>query len=175
VTDSDESAPERGGDRRGRAPADGPRSVAVAFANDTRPVVASRSVVAFAGLVLAASVVPTPTGASAGGGSGFPTAVFPAWFGLTGPFHLVGYAVLAALASRAAVRAGRAPAPTAALAVGAATGFGFGIELVQAPIPWRSFAWTDAAVNAVGAAGGAAVAAVLALRLWDRGDDREQR
>ena len=42
----------------------------------------------------------------------------------------------------------------------AATAFGFGIELVQAPIPWRSFAWTDAALNAAGAVVGAVTGAV---------------
>ena len=133
----------------------------VATADDPRPVV-----VAFAAVVFAASVVPVPNPASAGGGSSFPAltlpnSTLPAWFGLTGPFHLVGYAVLAALARRAALRTGRTPAAAAALAVAAATGFGFGIELVQAPIPWRSFAWTDAAVNGVGAAIGTAVAAAL--------------
>ncbi|MUW15365.1 hypothetical protein GJ633_12465, partial [Halorubrum sp. CBA1125] len=61
--------------------------------------------VAFAGLVLLASLVPIPGAAPAvdGGPGGL-----PAWIGLTTPFHLVGYGVLAALATRAAVGAGSA-------------------------------------------------------------------
>jgi len=51
-----------------------------------------------------------------------------------------------------------------AVGAGAAVAFGFGIELLQAPIPWRSFAWSDAAVNAIGAVVGlVAVVAVNAI------------
>jgi len=76
------------------------------------------------------------------------------------PLHLVGYAILAVLASRVIGRGRRG----LFLAVGAAVAFGFGIELLQAPIPWRSFAWSDAAVNAIGAVVGlVAVVAVNAI------------
>jgi len=96
-------------------------------------------------------------GGTVGGGGG----TLPVGVGLTDPFHLVGYAVLTALASRAIGRRRRG----LLLAAGAAVAFGFGIELVQAPIPWRSFAWVDAAVNAVGAGiGAAAVVAADAVR-----------
>jgi len=111
--------------------------------------------------VLVASVVPVPAVTAGGGGSGFLSALGP-----TGAFHLVGYAALAALAYRATTRdrGGRERAipsrsVAVAVAVAAATGFGFGVELVQAPIPWRSFAWMDAAVNGAGAGTGALLAA----------------
>ncbi|QKG94181.1 hypothetical protein HPS36_13270 [Halorubrum salinarum] len=111
---------------------------------------------AFALVVLVASVVPVP-GSSGGGGSalGGVLDVLPAGVGLTDQFHLVGYAVLAALL--VPVTRGNRFGPL--LAAGGAVAFGLGIELVQAPIPWRSFALRDAAVNAVGAAVGAAIAA----------------
>ncbi|TKX42552.1 MULTISPECIES: VanZ family protein [unclassified Halorubrum] len=105
--------------------------------------------------VLVASVVPVP--ASSGGEEsalGGALDALPAEVGLTDPFHLVGYAVLAALL--VPVARGHRFGPL--LAAGAAVAFGFGIELVQAPIPWRSFAWRDAAVNAVGAVIGAGIA-----------------
>ncbi|WP_049912266.1 VanZ family protein [Halorubrum kocurii] len=114
----------------------------------------------FALALLVASLVPVswvaPGGGAGGGGSagGAGDAVrdaLPVEVVFTDPFHLVGYALLAALASRA-LGGGRRGL---LLAVAAAVAFGFGIELVQAPIPWRSFAWRDAAVNAVGAVGGA--------------------
>ncbi|WP_241154876.1 VanZ family protein [Halorubrum sp. CSM-61] len=104
--------------------------------------------VAFALAVLGASVVPVswvaPGGAETGGDA---SGALPLDIGLTDPFHLVGYAVLTILASRAIGRGRRG----LLIAAGAAVAFGFGIELVQAPIPWRSFAWRDAAVNAIGA------------------------
>ncbi|MDZ5813331.1 VanZ family protein [Halorubrum sp. AD140] len=115
-----------------------------------------RLVVAFAAVVVAASLVPVP-GAASGGGQ--PGGLLPAWVGVTMGFHLVGYALLAALVVRAVRRAPRQRVAAAALGVAVATGVGFGVELLQAPIPWRSFAWTDAAVNAVGAVLGAAIAA----------------
>ena len=108
--------------------------------------------------VFVGSVVPVPAGSS-GSGDGLLDAVvatLPAGVGLTDPFHFVGYAVVAALLVRIAPRGRRG----VALAVAGAVAFGFGIELVQAPIPWRSFAWRDAGVNAVGAVVGAAVGAV---------------
>lgn len=135
MTGSDASAAQRGRNATDRAAGEGAR----------------RGAVAFAALVLAASLVPIPSGAPTGGGT-----VLPAWFGLTGSFHLVGYAVLAVLL----VRTARGRRFGALLAAAAAVAFGFGVELVQAPVPWRSFAWTDAAVNAVGAAVGTAVAAL---------------
>ena len=124
--------------------------------------------VAFALAVLGASVVPVswiaPGGAGTGGGAG---GALPLGMGLTGPFHLVGYAVLTVLAIRA-IGWGRRGL---LLAAGAAVAFGFGIELVQAPVPWRSFARRDAAVNAVGAglglvalAAGDAIGAIDAFR-----------
>jgi hypothetical protein len=82
----------------------------------------------------------------------------PAEVGLTAPFHVVGYAVLAALLVPATGRESRVVAVIAAVA--AATAFGFGIELVQAPIPWRSFAWSDVALNVSGAVVGAVISAV---------------
>ena len=135
MTGSDASAAQSGRDGADRATNEGSRRVAVAFA----------------ALVLAASLVPIPSGTPTGGET-----VLPAWFGLTGPFHLVGYAVLAALL----VRATRRRRFGLLFAAVAAVAFGFGVELVQAPIPWRSFAWGDAAVNAAGAAVGTAVAAL---------------
>jgi hypothetical protein len=131
----------RRGDRR-RAAGRGPRRLAVAFA----------------ALVFVASLVPVP-GAASGGGR--PGGVLPAWVGVTTAFHLVGYAVLAALVTRDVGRARPERVPAAVpicVGVAVATGVGFGVELVQAPVPWRSFAWTDAAVNAVGAAIGAVIA-----------------
>ena len=108
------------------------------------------------------SVVPVPASSGGSGGGAFGGALggvldaLPAGIGLTDPFHLVGYAVLAALLVPAA--RGRRYGPL--LAAAGAVAFGFGIELVQAPIPWRSFAWGDAAVNAGGAVIGASVAVV---------------
>jgi len=114
----------------------------------------------FALVVFVGSVVPVP--ASSGGGEldgggalGRVLDVLPAEIGLTDPFHLVGYAVLAALIVPAT--RGRRFGPL--LAAAGAVAFGLGIELIQAPIPWRSFAWGDAAVNAVGAVFGAALGA----------------
>lgn len=116
-----------------------------------------RRALAFALVVFAGSVVPVPASSGGGGGAlGGALDVLPAGIGLTDPFHLVGYAVLAALLVPAT--GGRRFGPL--LAAAAAVSFGFGIELVQAPIPWRSFAWRDAAVNAGGAVIGAAIAVV---------------
>jgi hypothetical protein len=111
------------------------------------------AVVAVAVVVFVASVVPVPSVPSSGGVAG----AFPIRVGFTAPFHFLGYAVLAAVLLRAAGRERGVVAVAAA--VTAATAFGFAIELVQAPIPWRSFAWSDAAVNAGGAVIGAVVAA----------------
>jgi len=105
--------------------------------------------VAFAGVVFVASVVPIPGVGERppSGGDGNGTAALLESIGLTDPFHLIGYAILAVLVSQATGRHVRGLLVAAAVAVG----FGFGIELVQAPIPWRGFAWRDVLLNAVGA------------------------
>ena len=151
-------------DRRARS--DGPAPTAGASATRPRTAAAAFGVVVFVG-----SVVPVPTassGVDAGGAIGglvdgalAVVGALPTGLGLTAPFHFVGYAVLAALLVRAANRERRGVAVAAALAVTAATAFGFGIELVQAPIPWRSFAWSDAALNAAGAVVGAVIGTVV--------------
>ena len=149
---------ERGGSRGGRRrPGDrDPRHLAVAFGT----------------LVVAASLVPVPSAASAGGQSG---GVLPAWVGVTTAFHLVGYAVLAALVARAVRRPPSRRVAAAAFAVAAASAVGFGVELVQAPVPWRSFAWGDAAVNAVGAVIGAVLGAARGDGSASRGDGGTDR
>ena len=108
--------------------------------------------VAFALALLVASVIPVSWVAGDGAAGG--TGAGALEIGLTDPFHLVGYAVLTVLASRALGRRRRG----LLLAAAASVTLGFGVELVQAPIPWRSFAWRDAAVNAVGAVIGAGIA-----------------
>ena len=113
-------------------------------------------VAAFASALLAGSLIPVSWVAPAGGlgnGGGGALDALPVDVGLTDPFHFVGYALLTVLASRVTGRSRRG----LLLAAGAAVAFGFGIELVQAPTPWRSFAWADAAVNALGAAAGIVV------------------
>jgi len=115
-----------------------------------------RSIAGVAALLAIVSVVPIPggvldVGSPSTGGSG----VIPMAISLTDPFHVVGYAILAALVSRVTRRTSWG----LFVAVVAATGFGFAIELVQAPIPWRTFAWRDVAINAVGATLGAVLAA----------------
>ncbi|GAB3696791.1 VanZ family protein [Halorubrum pallidum] len=134
-------------------------------------------VAAAAAAILLVSLLPVPDlafgGAPGGGGTADP---LPTWVSLTTPFHLVGYAVLGALAARAARsspaigrlrradadgtghrRTGGSAGTVVAAAVGiaVATAVGFGVELAQSTIPWRSFAWIDAGVNAIGAVGGA--------------------
>jgi VanZ family protein len=108
---------------------------------------------AFGLVVVIASVVPVP--GSAGGTAG---TAFPFGIGLTDPFHLVGYAILAALVARAKEQRQRGRVAALLVAIAVAVAVGFGIELVQATIPWRSFAWRDAAINAAGAVIGGAVA-----------------
>lgn len=153
-----------GSDRDRRAGTDWPDAAA-----ERRRTVAA----AFAVVVLAASVIPIPAAPSGGsggetvGGAGQTVVdALPAAVGVTGPFHFLGYAVLAALLVRATGRERRVVA--VAMAVTAATAFGFGIELVQAPIPWRSFAWSDAAVNAIGAVLGASGYALRRLGSGER-------
>ncbi|AZQ14553.1 hypothetical protein [Halorubrum sp. PV6] len=130
-----------------------------------------RGTVAFALALLVASVIPVSwvAGDGAAGGSGAGALEI----GLTDPFHLVGYAVLTVLASRALGRRRRG----LLLAAAASVTLGFGVELVQAPIPWRSFAWRDAAVNGVGAVGVVGLvrarSAVRALTRGKKDDETE--
>ncbi|MFC5278491.1 VanZ family protein [Halorubrum rubrum] len=109
-----------------------------------------RPAAAFAVVVLVASVLPVPGGGTGGEGIGRLAAdvISP-----TDPFHLVGYAVLAALSARATGRGIRGSLAAATVAVA----FGFGVELVQTAIPWRTFAWRDSLVNAIGATAGVVV------------------
>lgn len=123
---------------------------------------------AFAVVVFVVSVVPVPT-VSSGAGGGVGSALIgalPADVGITAPFHFVGYAVLAVLF----VRVTRSDRRVVAVAVAAtaATTFGLVIEVVQAPIPWRSFSWVDVAVNAAGTVFGA-VASTMTTRLYALG------
>ncbi|GAA0508650.1 hypothetical protein SAMN04488066_11120 [Halorubrum aquaticum] len=130
-----------------------------------------RPAIAFAAVVLVASVVPVPGGGTGGGvgvGDGVLEAV-SAVVSPTDPFHLVGYAVLAALSARGTGRGVRGSVVAAAVAVA----FGFGVEVVQTTIPWRTFAWRDSLVNAIGATTGV-VAGWLRHRETDvrhRGED----
>ncbi|GAB3418424.1 hypothetical protein GCM10027435_18410 [Haloparvum alkalitolerans] len=132
-----------------------------------------RPAVAVAAAVLLASVVPVPGEAPAD----------PGIVGLTDPFHLLGYAALAAALVRpvrVALRerigfpsADALPRSVVAalLAALAATAFGLGVEVVQAPLPWRSFAVADALVNASGALIGAGLAAAWLSRSGARSGD----
>ncbi|MGZ0746741.1 VanZ family protein [Haloparvum sp. AD34] len=106
--------------------------------------------------ILAASVVRVPDEPS-------PT---PGPVGLTDPFHLVGYAALAVAVALALSKQRELTRDGHVAAVAVATLFGVGVELVQAPIPWRSFAVADAAINAIGAVGGVAV--LGGWRRWRR-------
>ncbi|ELZ35533.1 hypothetical protein [Halorubrum tebenquichense] len=127
-------------------------------------------------VVLVASVLPVPdalVGPGGGvGGGGAPVGPLAA-LGPTAAFHLIGYAALAALATRA-TGFGRGDAREdglpetgavggAARAASASTAVGFCVELLQAPLAWRSFAWVDAGVNAVGAVVGVMVVAAVAV------------
>ncbi|WP_281194006.1 VanZ family protein [Halorubrum sp. F4] len=135
-------------DSNGDGPAEGERVSTVATLRERWSPAG-----AFAAVVLVASVVPVP---ETGGDGGIGGVVVAVPVSPTDPFHLVGYAVLAALVARATGRSGRGLVVAAAVAVG----FGFGVELLQFGIPWRTFAWRDSFVNAIGATGGAlAVAA----------------
>jgi VanZ family protein len=95
--------------------------------------------------VFVASVVDPP-------GAGAPTRLF----GLPADklLHAVAYAGVAGAVGYAALDE-HGLAPRALLAVFLlAASYGFGIELVQAPLPARAFDLLDAAANAVGAAVG---------------------
>lgn len=124
--------------------------------DDALPVGRWKPATVFAAVVLVASVVPVP-GDPSGGAWLVPTL----GVGPTGPFHFVGYAVLVTMTSRSTGRHRRGLVRAATIAIG----FGFGIELLQATIPWRTFAWNDVAVNAAGAVVGAAL-------LWGTTDRR---
>ena len=124
----------------------------------TRPGAATRVrrwrlVCAIVVLVLGASIVPVPAIG----------VLEPASAGARGPtlvFHLSGYAALAASLARVQP-VERRHVFAAAVAVGVAVAVGFGIELVQALVPWRRFAWVDAAANAAGACVGVVGHAVI--------------
>lgn len=101
--------------------------------------------VAVALLILVASVVDPPSGGASGLG---PLGVV----GVDKYYHAAAYA---ALASTVAWARGRSTLRALVLAVLVATGYGFGIELVQSTLPARSFDLVDALANAVGATLGA--------------------
>ena len=123
-----------------------------------------RPAVAFAVVVLAASIVPVPrVGADPAGPVHGLLGVVAGVTAPTDPFHFVGYAVLAALSARATCHGGRGLLVAAAVAAA----FGFGVELVQTTVPWRTFAWRDSLVNAAGAATGALAVAVRSMRERD--------
>lgn len=153
MEESDVTSP-RGGTNEGRPCSNGdgsePRSNGDG-SDGTTDVRTRRRVAAFALVVLIASIIPLPGASVPGGG----VAAFPFGIGLTGPFHLLGYAVLAWLLTGVTGRHPRGLMAAAALA----TGYGFGIEIVQTIVPWRSFAWVDVLLNALGAAVGTAMGA----------------
>ena len=88
--------------------------------------------------------------------------------GALGPFgvvgldkwlHALGYALLAlALAYALAERPTGRVAATVFVGV---IGFGFGVELLQATIPYRDFSWIDTVANGVGSAIGATTWSIL--------------
>ncbi|MFC6753401.1 VanZ family protein [Halorubrum tibetense] len=127
-----------------------------------------RPAVAFATVVFVSSVVPIPgSGGASSANGGFVPFEPLGPIGLTDPFHLVGYAVLAALVTRATGRTVRG----LVVAVAVATVFGLGIEVVQAAIPWRGFAWRDVFINAVGATAGGATVRAMGFAFRDTGGD----
>lgn len=67
-------------------------------------------------------------------------------------FHLIGYALLALIAQPiVASHIKRARWQVAIITVGGITGYGVLIELLQAPIPYRTSSIIDVAINAIGA------------------------
>ncbi|MCT9097885.1 VanZ family protein [Haloarchaeobius sp. HME9146] len=102
-------------------------------------------VLAWAGVVLVASVI-DPPGSGGGGTAGL--------LAFDKVFHALGYATLAVLVARAVrprvLRSGLLVVTGVAL-------FGFGVEVVQWPLPFRTFSLADAAVNGLGAMVGVAV------------------
>lgn len=111
----------------------------------------------YAVALLFASIIPIPGGSAGGGGTGVWLETLAGYgLGGTAPFHVAGYAVLSVLIARVTERN-----PLGLLlAAGVATAFGFGIELLQSMIPWRSFSWLDVALNGSGAVGGVSLVAV---------------
>ena len=108
-----------------------------------------------AAVVLVASLLPVPIGTGAES-SGV--------LGVDLLFHAVGYAALAAVTLDALDRAHPdATARSAALAFAAAVAFGLFVELLQGTLQWRTLAVADAVANAVGAALGILVLAVLRI------------
>jgi len=101
-------------------------------------------VVACAAVILVASVVDT--------GGGPPRTLFGV--GLAGYLHLAGYAGLAGAVGFALRRADHRGL---LLAVGAAVCYGLAVEVVQAPLPYRTASILDALVNAAGAVVGASL------------------
>ncbi|NUE00933.1 VanZ family protein [Halorubraceae archaeon YAN] len=97
-------------------------------------------------LLFIASVIPLPSASSNAGTTGM--------FGPTAVFHLFGYAILAGLL----VWSGFSWPIAIGGPILVATGYGAFIEVVQAPIPWRSFSVFDIVLNAIGATIGAVVA-----------------
>jgi len=81
-------------------------------------------------------------------------------------YHLFFYFPLGALIFWALGRgsAGRRAAAVWAAAALAAGLYGLGLEVVQYFLPWRSFEWLDAAMDLLGGAAGAAVAAAIGSR-----------
>lgn len=110
--------------------------------------------VVIATAILVASVVPVPTTPPSN----------PGMISLTDPFHLVGYAALAAALAATlpnGTRSKRDAVVGSCAVIVIVTAYGFGIELLQASLSWRTFAVADAAVNAVGAVVGIAVRGVV--------------
>ncbi|WP_256296674.1 VanZ family protein [Haloarchaeobius salinus] len=117
--------------------------------------------VAWAAVVLVASLVDPPGAATA---STRPFGVLPAdkWQ------HGLAYAVLGGLVARALERT---TLQAALLAVALAVAVGFGVELCQSFVPWRTASLGDGAANAVGAVVGVAgwrIAAKRSPRPWER-------
>ncbi|WP_440988895.1 VanZ family protein [Haloarchaeobius baliensis] len=117
--------------------------------------------IAWALVVLVASLVDPPGAATPTTG---PFGVLPAdkWQ------HGLAYAVLGGLVARAL---DRATVQAALLAVGLAVAVGFGVELCQSFVPWRTASAVDGLANAVGAVVGVAgwqLVARRSLTPWER-------
>lgn len=100
-----------------------------------------------AALVLVASVVDPPS-------TGTPTVLLGA--GVDKWLHAVAYAGLAVTVGYARLGESELDGRTLLAVFLLVAAYGFGVELVQAPLPARSFDLADAAANAVGAALGTA-------------------